>query len=357
MKSSYLRFSFVTGLTSVKVRATLVHAVTTALPIDLATCLFYFEILGAEHCYQQQRFHSGIDPHKASAQAATTGATSDTVTAEQEKLLGIGQSSLVHPTSQPHDPSAEGHQQQQQQQQQQQVTIQTSLQDSMAAAPAETHVVGEELDDRASTAAPLLQHTHAGIMPPTTAGDSVVHMHKPASSLLASNVVGEEQDPKASAAASAPDVAVKAIHELEQPPTSQRPKSNELPTAHTRDAEAVDDEDGEVPSVARDGHIEAVQKAADAVVGEELHSKAATTAAGTDALRTASGLAANSQHQALHGKALTELSVCAFHSRCVAARGIGAPWRIGVSSRGVRGQGSSLGHNPRNVLAVGRMRM
>ena len=268
----------------------------------------------------------------------------------------------MHPASPPHGPSADGHQQPQQQQQ---VVTRTTLQDSMAAAPAETHTVGEELDDRASTAAPLLQHT----APVIAADHSLVHTHKPVSSLTARDIVGEERDPKASTAASQPHTALKAVHEPEQPPrASQLPKSDEPAMAHADDhqsvvvvsqggrppdtqadkgqagamqdaqeecdtwlgdsshghershadsphrhiregaaAEALGVEDGEVPGAACDGSTEAVQKAADAVVGEELHPKAATPAAGRDTLRNFSGPAAISQHQALHGTALSQV--------------------------------------------------
>ena len=286
------------------------------------------------------------------------------MTAEEAKLLGTDQSSLVHPASPPQDPSADGHQQPQQQQQV--VVTETASQDNIA--PIERHVVGEELGDRASTAAPLLQQAHTDTVPLTTADPSVVHMHKSAGTLTTRDIVGKEQDPEASLAAPQPDTAVKPLHEPEQPSISQLPKSDEPPPmAHASDyqsvvlmsqgsgsaysqadqgqagtmqedqedhgprqgrspgghkgshpeiphrregnvTETLDVEDGEMPSAACDGNTEAVQKAEDAVVGEELYPMGATPAAGTYALERSSGLA-NSQHQALHGRALIKPDV------------------------------------------------
>ena len=318
---------------------------------------------------------SGTDASNAlKAQAAatpgpTTAAASDTVIAEEAKLLGTDQSSLAHPASPPQDPSAAGHQQPQQQQQQQQT--ETTLQDSIA--PTERHIVGEELDDRVLAAVPVLQHTQADTTPLTAADPSVVHTHMPAGTLATRGIAGEEQESKATVAPWQPDTAVEPVHEPEQASISQLPKSAEPPAmahasdhhsvvlmsqgsrsahsqadqgqagamqeaqedhgprqghcpdrhtgsrarslhrhrreGHSREGnvkEAVDVEDGEMPSAVCDGNTEAVQKAADAVVGEELHPMAATPAAGTDALERSSGPAANRQHQALHGRALTK---------------------------------------------------
>ena len=332
-------------------------------------CLpMHVEILIAE-CYHQQ-LDSGTDPPKASAQAAdaqapTTGATCEAVTAEQEKLQG-NQASLMHPASPLHGPSG-GQQQPQQQQQQQQAVTQTTLQGSIAAPPAERHVVGEELDNRASSAAPLLQHPQADTAPLTAAEHSMVHTQEAGSLLPARDIVREEEsDLQGSVAASQPDTACKPAPDPEQPPTSELPKPGEPPTAHANDhqgevltsqdgglpdskadkgqagamqqaheggstrqgyspcgrershaksrhrhiaAKAVDVEDGEMPDVSSDGNTKALQTAADAVVREEPHPNAATTAAGPDGLRTSSGLAANSQHQAVHGKTLIKPSV------------------------------------------------
>lgn len=314
---------------------------------------------------KDQLFIAGTNTPKASsAQAAatiasTTAAASGTATAEQEKPLENGQLSLTHPASPPQNVSADHHQQQQPQQQE---VPGTTLQESTTAAPVERRIVGEELDDRASTAAFSPKH-HGDAVPLTATDQSAAHVHKPASTHTATDIVGEEQDPKASVPASQPDTAVRPGQKPEQ--QSANEASDELPMPHARgheeaaltsqgsrsphsqldkgqanaqqegqqddgtrhgssprghghshaeseqrhrrdvSAEAGDVEDGEMPSVPSEVTSEAVHEAADAVVGEELLPKASSATGPNSALRTSSRLALDSQHQALHGRALT----------------------------------------------------
>ena len=411
MKTSKQRFLLWTSVSQSQHNACICSQYSVTHTYIIA-CFIYFvcqciwRYLSLSIITNKWRLDTGTDPPKASAQAAlaqapTTGDTCETVTAEQEKLQG-NQASLMHPASPLHGPSG-GHQQQQQQQQQQQrqAVIQPTLQGSIAAPPAERHIVGEELDNRASSAAPLLQHPQADTVPLTAAEHSMVHTQEAGSSLPARDVVREEEsDPQASVAASQPDTA-------EQPPTSQLPKSGEPPTAHANDhqgevltsqdgglpdskadkgqagaiqqaheggstrqgyspcgrershaksrhrhiaAKAVDVEDGEMPSALSDGNTKALQTAADAVDREEPHPNAATVTAGPDELRASSGLVANSQHQALHGKALIKPSVFQVPVWL-------SVWGLGSRSPRVWGAGFSLGHSPKHVLAGGRMQM
>lgn len=309
------------------------------------------------HFCKDQLSIAGTNPHNASnAQAAptpasTTGAASHTATEEQENPLENGQSSLAHPASPPQDGSADHHQQHQSQLQQE--GTETTLQEGTAAAPAERRIVG--------TAAFFAQH-HENAVPLTATDHSAAHTQMPASTLTATDIVGEEQDPKASVPASQPDTAVRPLQQPEQWSGNQHPASDELLMLHargheggalisqgsrsphsqldpgnpntqqegregdgTRDgssphghehshadseqehrrdlsAEAGDVEDGEMPS---EVNSEAVDKAADAVVGEEVHPKDSTAAGAKPALGPSSRLASDSQHQALHGRYLT----------------------------------------------------
>ena len=233
-------------------------------------------------------------------------------------------------------------------------------QHSIAATPAEGHIVGEELDMRASTAAAPLQHTHAGTVPLTAADQLTAHTHKPVSALSTTGVMGEEQEPKASMPASLPGTATKAVQKREQLSGIELPKLESTPHAsaqlgaeatsqgsrspdsqagqdameaaqeargtrrshspsghersnankglhrHSREgaAEAVDVEDGEMAGGPCEADAKSVQKAADAVVGEELHPKASVAV--TDASRTSSRPPSSNLHHASHARAATK---------------------------------------------------
>ena len=267
-----------------------------------------------------------------------------------------------------HDANQAEHQQQQEhnQQHQQQLLQQERDEHQSMTVPAAQHlVVGEELDARASATAAT---EASALLPPQDSDQPAADTLLPTDAPTTKDVAGEEQDLKASAPAaesgSETSVAQKtdrdlvsalpklesALHEQDQigvtangvhesPPPSQTDitqaetqqaqegnhtsRHSHHPSAHedshgrglgrhrkrpaaAAGSEAMDVEDGEVPHELLGDPAQASQKAANAVVGEELHSKASTEE--LNAGQTSSGPPSNGHDRGVTG--MCELRLC-----------------------------------------------